>query len=102
MNTQTAAPNATPSQQLSFRSNRFDFASFFFTGLTGLATLLILAILAIILGNVVLNGWSSFSWRFLTGGTERDMFSVQNAGVLPMIVGTSIRVILMTLFVVPI
>lgn len=85
-----------------FQRQHFDYASFFFTGLTGAATFLILGILAVILGNVLVNGWNSFSWRFVTGGTERDMFSVENAGILPMIVGTSIRVILMTIFVVPI
>ncbi len=85
-----------------FQRQHFDYVSFLFTGLTGAATFLILAILAVILGNVVYNGWGSFSWRFVTGGTERDMFSVANAGILPMIVGTSIRVILMTIFVVPI
>lgn len=81
---------------------RFDFISFFFTGLTGAATFLILAILAVILGNIIFQGTPRFSWRFLTGGTERDMFSVENAGVLPMIVGTAARVFLMTLFVLPI
>lgn len=85
-----------------FQRHHFDYVSFFFTGLTGAATFLILAILAVILGNVIYNGWGNFSWRFVSGGTERDMFSVQNAGILPMIVGTSIRVILMTIFVVPI
>jgi phosphate transport system permease protein len=91
-----------PKNHYSFRTEKFDFASFFFTGMTGAATLIILAILAVILGTVAWNGWPSFSWRFVTGGTERDMFSVENAGVLPMIVGTSIRVFLMTLFVVPV
>ena len=87
---------------LSFRRTKFDWASFLFTGLTGAATWLILAILVVILGNIAINGGAHFSWRFLTGGTERDMFSVQNAGVLPMIVGTTARVILMTMFVVPV
>ena len=85
-----------------FQRHKFDYVSFFCTGLTGAATFLILAILAVIICNVVFHGWSSFSWRFLTGGTERDMFSVENAGILPMIVGTAVRVILMTIFVVPI
>ena len=85
-----------------FRKGVFNWPSFFFTGLTGAATFLILAILAVILANVIYNGASHFTWRFLSGGTERDMFSVQNAGVLPMIVGTSIRVVLMTIFVVPV
>lgn len=85
-----------------FQRQQFDYVSFFCTGLTGAATFVILAILAVIVCNVVYHGWGSFSWRFLTGGTERDMFSVENAGILPMIVGTAIRVILMTIFVVPI
>lgn len=84
-----------------FPRARFDVISFFFTGLTGLSTVLILAILAVIVGNVVLLGWDTLSWRFVTSGTEQDMFDVNKAGVLPMIVGTAARVILMTLFVVP-
>lgn len=85
-----------------FVKKTWRFPSLFFTGLTGLATLLILAILATILGNIIINGWGPFSWRFLTGGTERDMFSPENAGVLPMIIGTTARVILMTIFVIPV
>jgi phosphate transport system permease protein len=86
----------------SFRSRGFDPGSFFFTGITGLATFLILAILAVILLNVLVNGWPGLSWRFISGGTEKDMFAVDKAGVLPMIFGTSARVILMTIFVVPV
>lgn len=85
-----------------FQRHRFDFPSFFFAGLTGLATLLIVAILAVILGNVVFHGWEGISWRFITAGTEKDMFDVDKAGVLPMIFGTTARVILMTIFVIPI
>jgi phosphate transport system permease protein len=87
---------------LDLRRKKMHWPSIFFSGLTCLATLLILAILAVILGNIVINGWHHFNWRFLTGGTERDMFSVDNAGILPMIFGTSVRVLLMTLFVVPV
>ncbi|HEY6168755.1 MAG TPA: phosphate ABC transporter permease PstA, partial [Verrucomicrobiae bacterium] len=85
-----------------FRAHKFDFGSFFFTGVTGLSTLLILAILAVILGNIVINGWPAFSWRFITAGTDKDMFDVDKAGVLPMIFGTAARVILMTIFVIPV
>tara|TARA_B100000676_G_scaffold151150_2_gene149213 strand:- start:9 stop:965 length:957 start_codon:yes stop_codon:yes gene_type:complete len=85
-----------------FETGRRDWASFFFSGLTGLATLLILAILAVILGNITLLGWEGLSWRFVTAGTEQDMFDVDKAGVMPMIVGTSARVILMTIFVIPV
>ncbi|MDB6021873.1 MAG: Phosphate transport system permease protein PstA [Pedosphaera sp.] len=85
-----------------FATTRFDFGSFFFTGLTGLATWLIIATLGVILLNVIIRGWSGLSLHFILGGTEKDMFDVKHAGVLPMIVGTSARVFLMTIFVIPI
>ena len=86
----------------SFKASRFDITSFFFTGLTGLATFLIVATLGVILLNIIINGWAGLSFHFILGGTEKDMFDVNHAGVLPMIVGTSARVILMTIFVLPI
>jgi phosphate transport system permease protein len=84
-----------------FRKRRFGFWSFFFSGLTGLATWLIVAMLLLILGNVLYHGWHGLSWRFIMGGTAKDMFDVQHAGVFPMIFGTAALVILMTIFVVP-
>lgn len=84
-----------------FQADGMDFASSFFTGLTSLATFLIIATLAVILLNVVINGWPGLSLRFVTGGSQ-DMFDVRNAGVLPMIFGTAARVILMTIFVIPV
>lgn len=74
----------------------------FFTGLTGFATLLILAILAVLLGNILWHGLPGLSLRFITTGTQENMFDVEKAGVLPMIIGTAARVILMTIFVLPI
>ncbi|MEI7731320.1 MAG: phosphate ABC transporter permease PstA [Verrucomicrobiota bacterium] len=94
--------NSHPANGRPFTAARFDFASILFTGVTGLATGLILAILVVILGNILYHGWEGLSWRFVTAGTEKDMFDVNKAGVLPMIVGTSARVILMTIFVMPI
>ena len=85
-----------------FRTGKFDFASFFFSGLTGLATLLILAILAVILGNIILNGWSAISWHFISTIPKKDFFNPDTTGVLPMIVGTTIRVLVMTIFVIPV
>jgi phosphate transport system permease protein len=76
-------------------------SSVFFTGLTGLATFLILAILAVILGNVLWQGWSQFSWSFVTGSGS-DIFDVKHAGIFPMMFGTAARVILMTIFVLPV
>ncbi len=88
--------------QRSFRTTRFDWASFAGSGLTGLATLLIVAILLVILGNILLNGWSSLSWRFVSTIPKKDFFDADTTGVLPMIVGTAIRVITMSIFVLPI
>ncbi len=76
--------------------------SFLFTGLTGLATWMIIALLGVIVTNILYHGWSALSWRFITSGSDQDMFDVNRAGVLPMIVGTAARVILMTIFVIPI
>src|SRR5439155_18570088 len=85
-----------------FRRQAFDYGSFFFTGLTGATTFLILAILGVIIGNILYNGTGQLSWHFVLGGTEQGMFDSEKAGVLPMIVGTSARVSLMTIFVLPV
>jgi phosphate transport system permease protein len=85
-----------------FRAEKFDFWSFFFSGLTGLATLFIIGILAVILANIFYNGWSGFSWHFVTTIPKKDFFDIKTTGVLPMIVGTAFRVIVMTIFVIPV
>ena len=90
---ETQTPLA-PAQGRHFRSHAFDFGSFFFTGLTGLATLLILGILATILIYVLAQGWHGLSWRFVSTIPEKNFFDPASTGVLPMIVGTTIRVIL--------
>lgn len=85
-----------------FRAEKFDFWSFFFSGLTGLATLFIVGILAVILGNIIINGWDGFSWHFVSTIPKKDFFDAKTTGVLPMIVGTAFRVIVMTIFVIPV
>jgi phosphate transport system permease protein len=94
--------SAAASPRRDFRSKRFDAGSFAFAGLTGLATLLILAILAVILINIVYHGWPGLSWRFISTIPKKDFFDPATTGVLPMIVGTTIRVFVMTLFVIPV
>ncbi|MBL9173189.1 MAG: phosphate ABC transporter permease PstA [Verrucomicrobiales bacterium] len=69
---------------------------------TGLATALILVLLAVILGTVVLQGWPALSWRFVSTVPRRDFFDPQSAAVLPMIIGTTTRILLMTVFVMPV
>jgi phosphate transport system permease protein len=85
----------------SFRADKFDFWSFCFSGLTGLATLFIVGILATILLNIIINGWSSLSWHFVST-IPTDLFNMKTTGILPMIVGTTIRVFIMTIFVLPV
>jgi phosphate transport system permease protein len=85
-----------------FQSQGFNFNAALFTGLTGLATALILVLLVIILGNIFLNGWEGLSWRFVSTIPKKDFFEPGSAAVLPMIVGTTIRVLVMTLFVIPV
>ena len=86
----------------SFRAEKFDYWSFFFSGLTGLATFFILGILATILLNIIINGWSAISWHFVSTIPKKDFFDANTTGVLPMIVGTAFRVIVMTIFVIPV
>ncbi len=98
----TAAVRSPSSEVRRFKSERFDYASFLFSGLTGAATLLILAILAVILFNIVLNGLPAFSWHFVSTIPKKDFFDPATTGVLPMIIGTTIRVFVMTIFVLPV
>ena len=85
-----------------FSRTSIDLPALGFTALTAAATALILAILAVILAYLFWRGGAQVSWRFVTGGTETDMFDAERAGILPMIIGTAARVILMTLFVIPV
>lgn len=80
----------------------FRWSDFFGASLTGFASYLVIAILCVIVGNIVVEGWPNLSWRFITSGVDEGMFNVQKSGVLPMIVGTASRVILMTIFVIPV
>jgi phosphate transport system permease protein len=82
--------------------SRQRFGSLAGPGLTGAATLLILGLLTVVIANVLWHGGGVISWHFLTSGTQEDVFNAEKAGVLPMIVGTSARVILMSVFGVPV
>lgn len=93
---------AAPAATRSFLRQGVDWNSAIFVGVTGAATAFILVILAVILGNIVLNGLPNLSWRFVSTIPKEDFFEPQSAAVLAMIVGTTIRVLVMTLFVIPI
>jgi phosphate transport system permease protein len=81
---------------------RRDFGSLFFTGLTGMTCVVILGLLAMILGDILIHGAPGLSWRFITTDTSKDMFDIEKAGIMPMLVGTTMRVLLMTVFVMPV
>ena len=85
-----------------FRKHSTDWSSAFFTAVTAFATALILLILACILGNIVLNGLPNLSWRFITTIPKENFFDAKTTGVLAMVIGTTIRVFVMTLFVIPV
>lgn len=95
-------PAPTSRARSSLTARHWEPVSFFCTGLTGAATILILAILAVILVNIAWHGAGGLSPRFIFGSADRDMFDPAKAGVGPMVFGTAARVILMTLFVIPI
>lgn len=85
-----------------FKRSGQDPWSVIFTWSSGAAALIILGILLVILGDILWLGAGGLSWRFLSSGTEQDMFDPEKAGILPMIIGTTARVFLMTLFVMPV
>jgi phosphate transport system permease protein len=85
-----------------FARTRRDYVSSFFGTATGVATVLILAMLAVIVGSIVINGAPNLSWRLISSSSSKDMFDIDNAGLLPLLVGTLARVLLMTLFVMPV
>src|ERR1035441_2687282 len=85
-----------------FKAERFDFWSFFFTGLTGLATLLILGILATILINIIANGWQGFSWHFVSTIPKKDFFDINTTGVLSIIFFSTFLAVVMLIFVIPV
>ena len=101
MNSAATPAPASPVKRR-FTRQKFDLASGFFTSLTGLATLAILLFLAAILSNILINGLPGLSWRFVSTIPRKDFFEPESAAVLSMIIGTTIRVLVMTVFVIPI
>ncbi len=74
-------------------------SDWFFSALTGLAMLLILAILAVIVGNIVMHGYKTVTFEFLTSEPIEGMTA---GGIFPAIFGTVALVILMVIAVIPI
>jgi phosphate transport system permease protein len=84
------------------KRRRRDWGSILGTALSGGSAALILAILAVILIDVVIHGAGQLSWRFVSSIPGKDFFSPDHAAVLPMIVGTVVRVVVMAIFSIPV
>lgn len=63
-----------------------------------MAASLVVAMLLVILGDVVIHGWSGISWQFLSQAPSEGL---RGGGVWPAIFGTFALVLLMTIAVVP-
>ncbi len=81
---------------------RLDSVSALGVAATGFAAALILVIIATILGSIALQGLPALSWHFVSSIPKRDFFDRDSAAVLPMIIGTTLRVLVMTVFVMPV
>ena len=68
-------------------------------GLTGSAVLLIAAILAVILGTIIIGGYKSLSWQFLTQPPTDGMTA---GGIFPAIFGMVFSLLIMLIAVVPV
>jgi phosphate transport system permease protein len=88
---------ALPSAELP-RARRLDWSGSGFTLLSGLAAALIVLMVIVILGDVVLNGWATVTWEFLSGLPREGM---TKGGIFPAIYGTLLLVVLMVVALVP-
>ena len=105
-------PNLPPQVQLDaagvvplsrrFRRRRRDVVSALCTSLTLAATGFILLTLAVILWQIALQGLPGLSWHFVATIPRKDMFEPKSAAVLSMIIGTTLRVLVMTAIVIPV
>ena len=99
--TSNSSGGAAPESR-GFSRRRVDWASVTGTGLTAAATGVIILFLIAILTDILYHGLPGLSWRFVSTIPRKDFFDPQSAAVLSMIVGTTIRVLVMTVFVIPV
>lgn len=88
----------TENHFFSGKKNKAELKSNIFIGVTQFAVLLIIAILLVILGIIVYQGRSKFSWEFITSFPLNGM---TEGGIFPAIIGTFILVIVMSIAAVP-
>ena len=99
----TAATSQTPAPvRRSLRGRRIDWGATIGTSITASATGFIILFLFAILTDIAVHGLPALSWRFVSTIPRKDFFEPQSAAVLSMIVGTTIRVFVMTFFVIPV
>ncbi len=67
--------------------------------LTALAAFLIVGIVIAVMANIVIGGWETVSWEFLTGAPTEGM---TEGGIYPAIIGTFLLVVIMSVVGVPI
>jgi phosphate transport system permease protein len=93
---------ATTVNKWTLESRKKHIGSIVFPILTGFSVIIILGILAIIFTNIIINAKDYISWRFITTIPRENFFEPATAGILPMIIGTTLKVFLMTIFGVPV
>ncbi len=67
--------------------------------LSGLCAISVVLIVLIVMGEVILGGWSTLSWEFLSTGPKEGM---TEGGIYPAIIGTFLLVLMMSIAGVPI
>ena len=68
-------------------------------GVTGISSFFILLIIVLVMVNIISNGMKTFSFQFLTEAPTEGMTA---GGIYPAIIGTFLRVLIMTIIGVPI
>lgn len=74
-------------------------AGYSITFLTGFSAFLIIVAVLIVMGDIVVGGWTTLSWEFLTGEPTEGMTS---GGIFPAIFGTFLLVVIMSIAGVPV
>ncbi|MBS4028805.1 MAG: phosphate ABC transporter permease PstA [Ignavibacteriales bacterium] len=69
------------------------------TTLSALSALIIVLAVVVVMGEIMLGGWSTLTWEFLTGAPKEGMTS---GGIFPAIFGTFLLVIIMSIIGVPV
>jgi len=90
-----ALPHATGALR---KARGRDWSGIGLTVVTGLAAFLVVAMVAVIMGNIVLFGWRTVTWEFLTQNPRQGMTA---GGIFPAIFGTTALVILMVVALIP-